>query len=228
MRHLAIILDGNRRWAKAQGLPAFEGHRRGYDQVKEIGLAALERGIEHLTVFAFSTENWKRSQEEVGYLMDLLLKALTNDLAFYMEHRVRLRVIGRRVGLSDKIQKAIRVAEEKTAANTAGQINLCINYGGRAELVDAVKEIIAEGKSPDQITEELISEKIWMQGIPDPDLIIRTSGEQRTSGFLTWSGTYSEILFVKKTWPDFSVADLDAALADYNSRDRRFGGNSAS
>ncbi|MBU0646478.1 di-trans,poly-cis-decaprenylcistransferase [Patescibacteria group bacterium] len=226
MKHLAIILDGNRRWAKAQGLPTFEGHRRGYDRVKEIGLAALERGIEHLTVFAFSTENWKRSEEEVGYLMDLLLKALTKDLDFYMKHQVRLKVIGRRTGLSDKIQAAIAEAEDKTKGNTAGQINLCINYGGRAELVDAVKDIVASGVNPEQVTEELISSKIWMKDIPDPDLIIRTSGEQRTSGFLTWSGTYSEILFVEKPWPDFTVEDLDAAIDNFSNRDRRFGGNS--
>lgn len=226
MKHLAIILDGNRRWARAQGLPTLEGHRRGYERVKEIGLAALERGVEHLTVFAFSTENWKRSEEEVGYLMDLLLKALTKDLDFYMENNVRLRVIGRREGLSEKIQQAIQAAEEKTQNNTAGQFNLCINYGGRAELVDAVKSIVSQGIDPDQITEEMISQNIWMKDIPDPDLIIRTSGEQRLSGFLTWSGTYSEILFVEKPWPDFSVQDLERALQDFSARDRRFGGNS--
>lgn len=226
MKHLAIILDGNRRWAKAQGLPTFKGHRRGYDRVKEIGLAALERGIEHLTVFAFSTENWKRSEEEVGYLMDLLLKALTKDLDFYLKHNVRLRIIGRRLGLSPKIQQAIVEAEDKTSKNTAGQINLCINYGGRAEILDAIKTIVSEGIDPNQITEELIAGKIWMHDIPDPDLIIRTSGEQRTSGFLTWSGTYSEILFVEKPWPDFEVTDLDAALENFQNRDRRYGGNS--
>lgn len=223
LNHLAIILDGNRRWAKDKGLPTFEGHRRGYDNVKTIGLAALERGVKFFTVFAFSTENWKRTEEEVGYLMELLHVALTKEIGFYMEHNVRLRVIGRREGLSEKLVDAIDAAEAKTAGNTNGQINLCINYGGRAEIVDAVKALIADGVAADEITEERIAANIWMAGIPDPDLIIRTSGEQRLSGFLTWSGVYSELLFVEKHWPNFDVSDLDAALAEFERRGRRFG-----
>ncbi|MEK7105199.1 MAG: polyprenyl diphosphate synthase [Patescibacteria group bacterium] len=223
LEHLAIILDGNRRWAKGKGLPTLEGHRRGYDNVKTIGLAALERGVKHFSVFAFSTENWKRSKEEVGYLMDLLHFALTSEVDFYMKHNVRLKVIGRREGLSDKLCQAIDEAEQKTANNTAGQINLCINYGGRAEIVDAVKQLVAEGVSADNITEELITSKTWMHDIPEPDLIIRTSGEQRLSGFLTWSGVYSELLFLEKHWPDFMVEDLEAAIAEFGDRERRFG-----
>ena len=224
LKHLAIILDGNRRWAKSKGLPTFEGHRRGYDNMKTIGLAALKRGVEQFTVFAFSTENWKRESEEVAYLMDLLELALTKEVDFYMKHDVRLKVIGRREGLSEKLVAAIEEAQMKTVRNTAGQINLCINYGGRAEIVDAVKALIVERHAAEEITEELIASKVWMQGIVDPDLIIRTSGEQRLSGFLTWSGVYSELLFVEKHWPEFDEADLDAAIAEFDRRARRFGG----
>ena len=155
--------------------------------------------------------------------MDLLHFALTSEVDFYMKHNVRLKVIGRREGLSDKLCQAIDEAEQKTANNTAGQINLCINYGGRAEIVDAVKQLVAEGVSADNITEELITSKTWMHDIPEPDLIIRTSGEQRLSGFLTWSGVYSELLFLEKHWPDFMVEDLEAAIAEFGDRERRFG-----
>lgn len=223
IKHLGIILDGNRRWAKEHGLPTLEGHRRGYDNVKAVGLAALNRGVEHLTVFAFSTENWKRSEEEVGYLMDLLHHALTAEIDFYMDNDIRLRVIGRRDGLSEKLVAAIDDAENKTSGNARGQINICINYGGRAEIVDAVKAIVADGTKSEDVTEELVASKTWMAGIPDPDLIVRTSGEQRLSGFLTWCGVYSELLFVDVHWPAFGEADLDAAIAEFDSRQRRFG-----
>jgi undecaprenyl diphosphate synthase len=223
VRHLAIILDGNRRWARSKGLPTLEGHRRGYDNVKTIGDAALERGIEHMTVFAFSTENWSRGAEEVGYLMDLLLQALTKELDFYLERDIRLKVIGRRDGLSEKLVAAVTEAETRTAGGKRGQVNLCINYGGRAEIVDAVKRLVADGLAPDAVAEDLLASNMWTAGIPDPDLIIRTSGEQRLSGFLTWSGVYSELLFVEKHWPDFTAGDLDAALAEYGKRERRFG-----
>ncbi len=223
INHLAIILDGNRRWAKENGLPSLEGHRRGYDNVKAIGLAALDRGIAHFTVFAFSTENWKRSAEEVGYLMDLLHHALTAELDFYMRNDIRLRVIGRREGLSEKLVAAIADAEARTANNARGQLNICINYGGRAEIVDAMKRLLAEGAKPEEITEELVASKVWMAGIPDPDLIIRTSGEQRLSGFLTWSGVYSELLFLDVHWPAFGEEQLDAAIAEFDRRERRFG-----
>ena len=223
IKHLAIILDGNRRWAKKRGLPTLEGHRRGYDNVKTIGLAALDRGIGHLTVFAFSTENWKRSSEEVGYLMDLLYHALTAELGFYMENNVRLKVVGLREGLSEKLVSAIDEAEHVTSGNTRGQLNLCINYGGRAEIVAAVRQLVADGVKSEDVTEELIASKTWMAGIPDPDLIIRTSGEQRVSGFLTWSGVYSELMFVDTYWPAFNESHLDAAIAAYENRERRFG-----
>ncbi|PIR48037.1 di-trans,poly-cis-decaprenylcistransferase [Candidatus Uhrbacteria bacterium CG10_big_fil_rev_8_21_14_0_10_50_16] len=220
MKHFAIIIDGNRRWARERGLPTLEGHRRGYENVKIIGQAALERGIEHLTIYAFSTENWKRSEEEVGYLMDLLLRVLTADRQFFINQGARVRVIGRREGLNNKIIQAIQETEAATAGGTRGQINLCINYGGRAEIVDAVNQLFAAGQ---EVTEETINTTIWMQGVPEPDIIVRTSGEQRLSGFLTWSGVYSELKFIEKNWPDFTEADLDDCLADYDHRQRRFG-----
>jgi undecaprenyl diphosphate synthase len=223
IRHLAIIPDGNRRWARAQGLPTLEGHRRGYDNFKTIGDACLSRGIEQLTFWGFSTENWKRSQEEVGYLMDLILGAVTRDVDFYHEKHIRLRIIGRREELSQSLQDAIAAAEAKTASNTRGQVNLCVNYGGRAEMLDATKHLLASGVQPQDLTEELFETHLMMAGIPDIDLIVRTSGEQRLSGFQPWKGGYAELYFAEKHWPEFSVEDLDAAIAEFENRERRFG-----
>lgn len=223
INHLAIILDGNRRWAKANGLPAAQGHYRGYENVKTIGLAAFKREVKYFTVFAFSTENWKRSKMEVTYLMSLIHQTLTTDLDFFMTHDVRLKVIGRREGLSKKILTAIDAAEQASKDNKKGQLTICLNYGGRAEIVDATKRLIAKGYKEHQITEELLDQHMWTAGIPDPDLCIRTSGEQRLSNFLTWQSVYSEWLFIKKGWPDFTVDDLEAAIASYEQRERRHG-----
>lgn len=223
MKHLAIIMDGNRRWARERNLPAYEGHRHGYETLKRIGVACLDRGIEHITIFAFSTENWKRSKKEVSVLLKLLTLALTKELGFFMEQNVRLKIIGDREGFSKRIQKAIFEAEEKTASNTRGQLNICMNYGGRAEILEAARRLVEEGVDPSKIDEDLFASKTWMAGIPDPEMIIRTSGEQRLSGFLSWSGAYSELLFVDKYWPDFSEEDLDEALAIFEQRKRRFG-----
>jgi undecaprenyl diphosphate synthase len=223
MNHLAVIIDGNRRWAKANGLPAFEGHRRGYENVKTIARAAFKRGLSHFTVFAFSTENWKRAADEVAHLMALLMTAFTTDLPFFAKEHIRLRIIGRREGLSEELIRTIDAAERETAGNAGGQLNICFNYGGRAEITDAVRALVAEGIRPADVTEEKIASKLWTEGIPDPDLILRTSGERRLSNFLTWEGTYSELLFVEKHWPEFSEADLDAAIADFASRARRYG-----
>jgi len=223
LTHLALILDGNRRWAKTNGLPTLEGHRRGYDNLKTIGLAALERGMTHVSAFVFSTENWNRSAEEVSYLMDLLYKAIVDEVGFFMEHDVRLKVVGSRERLSDKLRQAIDAAEVRTAGNGRGQMNLCLNYGGRAEIVEAARALVAEGTRPEAVTEAVLAARMWTAGIPDPDLIVRTSGEHRLSGFLTWSGVYSELLFVDKHWPDFTVQDLEAAIEEYGRRERRYG-----
>jgi undecaprenyl diphosphate synthase len=218
-KHIAFILDGNRRWAKERGVPAFEGHRAGYDLVKKVGPWCLARGVKVLTLYVFSIENWKRAQDEVGYLMDLLHTAVTRELELITKDNIRLRVIGDRSRLSETMQKAIAAAEEKTAGNTAGLLQLAISYGGRDEIVRAARKAAAVG----EITEETISANTDTAGVPDPDLIIRTSGESRLSGFLTWESVYSELLFLPKHWPDFSEADLDAAIAWYGERERRYG-----
>ena len=223
LKHLAIILDGNRRWAKGRSLPTLEGHRQGYERVKEIGVAALERGVEHFTVYAFSTENWGRASEEVDYLMELLEHALTADIEFFIHHGARLNIVGDRQDLRKSARDAATLAEERTAHLERGQFNLCINYGGRAELLAGVQALLAQGLAPEELTEEVMSAALWTASMPEPELIIRTSGEHRLSGFLTWSGVYSELLFLDCFWPDFTIDDLDACLAEYARRQRRFG-----
>jgi len=214
-------MDGNRRWAKARGLPPFKGHEAGYKKIEEVLHWCREAGVEILTLFAFSTENWQRAREEVDFLMKLFLLALTRDIKKLHKNNVCVRVIGRREGLPEKLREAVKKSEELTKNNDGGTLNLAINYGGRPELVDAFKKI-AE-KPAGEITEETISANLYTAGLPDPDLIIRTSGEQRLSGFLTWQSAYSELLFINHHWPEFSREDFDAALADFSNRQRRFG-----
>lgn len=213
-------MDGNRRWAKAHGLPAFEGHRRGYEKLKEVGEWCVDRGVNVLTVYAFSIENWNRATDEVSYLMDLFYRALHTEIDDFMRRNIRVRVMGRREGLPEKVRRATDDAEERTKNNTRGTLQLAVNYGGRAEIVDAVRVLASHGAD---ITEETISANLYAPEVAPPDLIIRTSGEHRLSGFLTWESVYSELYFTDTQWPDFSEADLDAALAWYASRDRRFG-----
>ncbi len=216
-------MDGNRRWAKRRGLPPFEGHRHGHTMFKKVGDWCLDRGIEIMTVYAFSSENWNRSKREVGFLMNLLTYALTHDLDELHRKNIRLRVIGRIHELPKKIQGHIRVAMEKTKNNTRGTLQIAVNYGGRAEIVDAMKTIYRTAKSASAITEKTVNDALYTAGQPDPDIILRTSGEQRLSGFLPWQSVYSELIFVKKNWPDFSEPDLDAVLDEYVARQRRFG-----
>ena len=186
--------------------------------MKQVGDWCLARGIRYMTVFAFSTENWKRSKKEVDYLMRLLEKALTKELHEFTKRGIRLRVIGSRDRLSKSVVKAIDNAEKITVNNKKGILNMAINYGGRLEIIEAVKKIIKQKKSPADITEELIDKNIWTAGQPDPDIIVRTSGEQRLSGFLTWQSVYSELFFVSHHWPAFSEKDLDGIIDDYNNR----------
>lgn len=221
--HVGIILDGNRRWAKEQGAPAIEGHRQGMDVLKNVSFHAFDKGIKYLTAYIFSTENWQRAEEEVNYLMDLTVKAVERYLSEFHEHGVRVVVLGRRKGVRKKVMDAITRAEEQTKNNTNGTLALCFNYSGREEVVDALKQIIAEGLTPDQITADVISGSIYNPEIPDVDLIIRTSGERRTSGFMMYRAAYAELLFLDKNWPDFGTADFDKAVADYEARDRRYG-----
>lgn len=219
-KHVGLITDGNRRWAKEHGLPSFEGHRRGFEASKKIIETAYERGIKNFTAWAFSTENWDRSKEEVDYLMNLFEKWLGEVAEMTDSKNIRIRVIGQRWRLPASLQKKSAAAEEKTAKNSGMVFNMALSYGGRDEIVEAVKKIAKQGIKPENITEQTISDNIWM---PDADLIIRTGGDQRLSGFLTWQAQYAELIFVKKYLPDFTPADFDAALAEYAGRQRRFG-----
>lgn len=221
LKHLGIILDGNRRWAKAHGLPSFEGHRAGYKKVVEVLKWCREVGIENLTLYCFSTENWKRSKEEVGFLMKLFEHVFVRDVKRLNKENVCVRVLGHKQGLSKKLQLAIEKAEILTKNNTGGNLNLALNYGGRQELVDAFNKILKT--PPKEITEELISKNIYTVGLPDPDMIMRTSGEYRISGFLTWQSVYSELYFIQQNWPEFSREDFDGMVSEFYNRQRRFG-----
>lgn len=218
-QHLGIIMDGNRRWARERGFPSFEGHRAGYELMKQVGRWCLDRGVKVLTVYAFSIENWKRTKEEVGHLMDLFFQAVTKDLEFFEKDDIRLKIIGRKTDLSSSLKQAITLAEKKTANNKRGLMQIAISYGGRDEIVRAAQKACLAG----EITEETIDANLDTVGVPDVDLVIRTSGEQRLSGFLTWETVYSELYFLNKHWPDFSEADLDQAIRWYQARDRRRG-----
>ncbi|MBI2099407.1 di-trans,poly-cis-decaprenylcistransferase [Candidatus Uhrbacteria bacterium] len=223
LKHIAFIMDGNRRWARSRGLPTLEGHRRGYNKLKEVADWCFARGISEMTAFAFSTENWNRSKEEVDYLMNLLHFALTKELGEFTKRGIKLRIIGRREGLPENVAGAIPEAEAATAENKKGTLYIAINYGGRAEIVDAAKKAISSGMEMETMTEESLRKFLYAPEASDPDLIIRTSGEQRTSGFLTYQGAYSELYFAQKHWPEFEQSDLDEALAWYQNRERRFG-----
>ncbi len=222
-RHLAIVMDGNRRWARNKHLPAIAGHRAGVDTIRRTLRAARERGVEYLTLYSFSTENWSRGEEEVGALMALLEETIRRETKTLVEDGVRLMVIGRLHELSDRLQRAIAGAMQETSPGTRGVMTLAFNYGGRAEIVDAVKRLVADGVPAEQIDEAAIAKRLYAPEHPDPDLLIRTGGELRVSNFLLWEVAYSEMWATQVLWPDFSVADLDAALASYAERERRFG-----
>lgn len=221
--HVGLILDGNRRWAREQGLPTLQGHKKGYENLKTVADAAFGRGVKYLSAFVFSTENWKRSKEEVGYLMELLFWVATHEVVEMDRKNIRLKFIGRPEGLSKKILKAIEAAEAKTAKNTGGTLGLCLNYGGHWEIADAAAKMLAEGVDPKAVTPEVFAKYLYAPELPMIDLMIRTSGEQRLSGFMLYRMEYAEMLFVEKHWPAFTPADLDEALAVYAGRQRRFG-----
>lgn len=223
-RHVGYIVDGNRRWAKQHGLPTYEGHLAGYNALKEVAFETLAAGAEYMSAYVFSTENWKRSADEVKRLMSLTLKVLSSDITLFNEHNVRLKVIGSREGVDRKILKAIDAAEAETAGNTGGIFALCFNYGGQREVVDAVKKIVQSGVTADEIDESLISENLYASEVPPVDLVVRTSGEQRLSNFMLWRAAYSELIFLKKNWPDMTKEDVTAIMNEYAKRHRRFGG----
>lgn len=220
-KHVGIILDGNRRWAKAQGLPTLEGHRKGMEVFKDVSLAAFDRGVQYVSAYIFSTENWKRAEEEVTYLMGLVVKAVEKHLDTYHEADIRLVHLGSRDNLNEKVLEAIDRSVEKTKNNTRGTLALCFNYGGHQEIVDACRHLI--GQPQTKVTKESLGQAMYAPDVPMCDLIIRTSGEQRLSGFMLWRSEYAELRFTEKHWPDFTIEDLDAALEDYAKRERRVG-----
>ena len=226
--HIAIIMDGNRRWAKNNNLEISLGHKKGAENLENITKYCNEIGIKYLTVYAFSTENWKRSKEEVGALMKLLQAYLENFMKRSDASNVKIQIIGDRSNLSLPIKKGIEAVENKTKNNTGTVLNIAFNYGGRDEIVKAVKNIALNVKENnidiENINEELISNNLYTKNIPDPDLMIRTSGELRTSNFLPWQLVYSEFYFSEKYWPEFTRQDLDKAIEEYNRRNRKFGG----
>ncbi len=223
-RHIGFIVDGNRRWAKQHGLPAYEGHMAGYNTLQDVLTETLDQGVEYVSAYVFSTENWKRSEDEVGRLMGLILKIFTADLHILQEKNVRLRIIGTQDGISDKVLKAITEAEFATKDNTAGTLALCFNYGGQMEIVDAVKKIIEKGTQAADVTTELIAAHLYDPDIPPCDIVVRTSGEQRLSNFMLWRSAYSELLFIEKNWPDMTKQDVTDIIEEYKLRGRRFGG----
>jgi undecaprenyl diphosphate synthase len=230
-RHIAIIMDGNGRWAAERGLPRVEGHRRGVESVRRTVEAALELGIAYLTLFSFSSENWTRPKQEISDLFGLLRRFIRRDLADLHKNGVRIRVIGTRTGLEADLLRMIDDAVELTKNNTALSLTVAFNYGARDEIVRAARRIAeaaANGSlDPEAVTEERFATFLDTADIPDPDLLIRTSGELRLSNFLLWQLAYAEFVFVNTYWPDFSREQLEAALAEYHRRSRRFGGTSA-
>ena len=228
-RHVAVIMDGNGRWARLRNLPRVAGHRAGVEPVRVTVETCARLGVEYLTLYAFSVENWKRPRREVDTLWRLLRIYIRRELPHLMENRVRLRAIGRIEALPGAARRELLDAIETTAANNGLQVNLAINYGGRTELADAVNSLLAEARSQGglsqlTVTEEQIANHLYTAGLPDPDLLIRTSGEMRISNFLLWQVAYSELYVTPTLWPDFSRAELLRAFIDYQRRDRRFGG----
>ncbi|HSX28075.1 MAG TPA: polyprenyl diphosphate synthase [Candidatus Saccharimonadales bacterium] len=224
-RHIGFIVDGNRRWAKEHGLPTLEGHRRGYELLKQIAVAAIDRGVSVVSGYIFSTENWKRTETEVSYLMKLALRYAEHDLDEIIAKGIRIRVLGTTKGLSQKMIAAIRRCEAKSAHCTRGTLALCFNYGGTQEIAHACKALITKGVQADEVTPEKIREELYQPDIPDVDIVVRTSGEQRLSNFMLWRVAYSEFLFVDKKWPEMNAQDVDDILHEYARRNRRFGGN---
>jgi undecaprenyl diphosphate synthase len=222
-RHVAIIMDGNRRWAKARGIPDFEGHAAGMEAVRGLLRHAVARGIPMLTLYAFSRENWARSDEEVSGLFDLLGRAIASETDELAQEGVRVRVLGRMEELPSATRDAIDGAVARTANGTRLDLNIAWNYAGRTELVDAVRRLIASGTPAEEVDERAVSEALYTAGLPDPDLVIRTGGEQRISNFLIWQSAYAELVFSDRLWPDFGPDAFDAALLEFARRTRRFG-----
>jgi len=221
--HLGIIMDGNRRWAKEHNLPSIIGHKKGVETLENLGDWCIDRGIKYLTVWAFSTENWERPKDEVSYLMKLMKEVAISRISVFMQKGVRLNILGRLSELPDGTREAIQKAIDATKENVKVIMNVAINYGGRGEIVDAVKRIVKEKLDPEAVTEKLISSFMYAPETPEPDLVIRTGGAERTSGFLLWETPYTEWYFSQKKWPEFDASELDRAIEDFKARKRNFG-----
>ena len=228
-KHIAIIMDGNRRWAKAKGMPANYGHKEGAKTLEKIVRYCNKIGLEYITVYAFSTENWKRAEEEVSALMMLLQNYLDTYSKRADTENIRIKILGDITALSQGMQEGIKKCVERTKDNTGITFNIALNYGGRDEIIRAIKNISEKVKDNeiqiDEITEKMVSDNLYTKGDPDPDLLIRTSGEIRLSNFLPWQLVYTEFLFVDKNWPDFEEEDIDKAIIEYQKRTRKFGAN---
>ena len=223
-KRVAIIMDGNGRWATGHGLPVSEGHRAGTRAVRRTVEAAIDLGIESLTVYAFSTENWTRPADEVGALMEIFGETIERELPDLCKQGVRVRFIGRRDRVPDDLRRRMAELESETAENTRLDLWVALNYGGRAEIVDAARRLVEDGVPAEEVDEGALASRLYAPELPDPDLLIRTSGEVRTSNFLLWQLAYAELVFVDTLWPDFGAEDLRAALDEYARRGRRFGG----
>lgn len=223
LKHIAIIMDGNRRWAKEKNLPSAMGHKKGVDSLKNILRACNDFSIKYLTVYAFSTENWNRKKEEVEFLMNLVAVTLTNELAEMHKENVQIHFIGDLTKLRDKLQKILANAVETTKNNTGVVLQIALNYGSRDEIVHAVQKIVESGVKSDEIDEQLISENLYTAGVPDPDILIRTGGEQRISNYLLWQIAYSEIIIRSEFWPDFDKNSLKDSILEFGKRQRRYG-----
>ncbi len=224
-KHVGIIMDGNRRWAKERNLPSIEGHHKGYEKLKQAPSWFFSRGVSIISVYAFSAENWNRSRDEVNYLMKLVKIAFDRDLDEFNQRGCKVLISGRVDELPGDLPELCYEAMNKTKANQKGTLNICLNYGGRAEIVDAARKMIKNKVELEQVHEGMIKKYLYQGELDDPDIIVRTSGEQRLSGFMLWQSAYSELMFIKKYWPDFEESDVDLILAEYANRKRRFGGN---
>ncbi|MEI7769593.1 MAG: isoprenyl transferase [Chloroflexales bacterium] len=222
--HIAIIMDGNGRWAKQRGLPRMAGHRAGTENIRAIAKECDTIGVRYLTIYAFSTENWSRPSLEVQGLMQILGDFIDRETRNLHEQHVKLRHLGRLDGLSPRLRRKVQHAIDLTERNTGLTLAVAFNYGGRADIVDAVRGLVAQGVSPDQVDEQLITDHLYTHEMPDPDIVIRTSGERRISNFMIWQAAYSEYWFTPVLWPDFQPEHIHQAIRDYGRRERRFGG----
>jgi undecaprenyl diphosphate synthase len=223
-RHIAVILDGNRRWAKEHGKRAQQGHKAGYSTLLKFVDLTFDRGIEYLSVYLFSTENWRRDSDEVGYIMDLALRVFEKDLMKLHKKGVRVHWLGRYDNLSDRHISAIEKAVELTKNNTKSHLCCCVNYGGQQEIVDATKKALIEGVDLNSLDETTFRNLLYAPEVPDIDIVVRSSGEQRISNFMLWRIAYAELLFIDKYWPDFGAEELEVIISEYSNRKRRYGG----